>query len=138
MVKLPPKVPGRLPVRGAAPPGPSLAERYPDWFQLGTVALAPGWTDLVERLFADLAAHLTADDRARLQIAAVRERDGLLDIALYQEVPAARALIDQAIAASAGICQSCGAPGKRRRFTGWRATFCTPCRRRWSAMKIGG
>lgn len=132
------KLPRRLPVRGAAPPGPSLAERYPDWFQLGAVALAPGWTDLVERLFAELAAQLNAADRARLQIAALRERDGRLSIDLYQAVPAARALIDEAVAASATVCQHCGAPGKRRRFTGWAATLCPPCRRRLGAMRIGG
>jgi hypothetical protein len=132
------KLPRRLPVRGAAPPGPSLAERYPDWFQLGTVALPPGWAEPVDRLFAELAATLGPEDRGRLQIAALRERDGRLSIETYDEVPAARALIEAAVAASATICQSCGAPGKRRRFTGWTATLCTPCRRRWSAMRIGG
>jgi hypothetical protein len=131
------KLPRRPPVRGAAPPGPSLAETYPDWFQLGAVALAPGWGDLVERLFADLAARLSVDDRARLQVAALRERDGRLSIELYEEVPAARALIDDAVAAAATLCQHCGAPGKRRRFTGWAATLCPPCRRQLGAMRIG-
>ena len=131
------KLPRKLPVRGA-PPAPSLAERHPDWFALGAVALSPGWVALVDRLFADLEAGLDADERARLQVAAVRERDGRLQIELYQDVPAARARIDRAVAEAATICQSCGAPGKRRRFTGWAATLCTPCRRRLGGIRIGG
>jgi hypothetical protein len=132
------RLPRRLPVRGGAPPAPSPAERHPDWFALGAVALPPGWAALADELFAALDASLGPDDRARLQVAALRERAGRLDIALYCDVPAARALIDGAIAESARVCQQCGAPGKHRRFTGWAATLCTPCRRRLGGLRIGG
>ncbi len=67
----------------------------------------------------------------------MRERDGRLQVETYVEVPAARPLIDQAVMASTRICQSCGAPGRRKVFAGWAATLCAACRRRWGAMRIG-
>jgi hypothetical protein len=134
------KLPRRVPVRGGAPAADDpvgLAARYPDWFALGTIAPLPGWSALVDGLFAELAATLDEPDRARLQIAAVRERDGRLQIETYVEVPAARKLIARAITASARICQHCGAPGRRKTFAGWSATLCAACRKRWGAMTIG-
>jgi len=134
------KLPGRIPVRGGTAEEDGLAglpARYPDWFALGTIAPLPGWGPLVVQLFDDLAATLSDDDCARFQVAAVRERDGRLQVETYVEVPAARVLIDQAVAASARLCQSCGAPGRRKKFAGWTATLCAACRKRWGKMTIG-
>ena len=133
------KLPRPIPQRGApqADPLAALTARHPDWFALGTIAPLPGWTALVEQLFAELDATLTGAARAQFQIAAVRERDGRLQIETYVEVPAARGLIDRAVAQSARICQSCGAPARRKVFSGWTATLCAACRRRWGAMTIG-
>jgi hypothetical protein len=127
----------RIPTKGGAPDSP-LPARYPDWFMLGAVQIAPGWHDLVERLFADLDASLSPAERAAFQVAALRERDGRLALETYAPVPAAAALIKQAIKESTRICQNCGAPGRRRSFAGWAATLCAPCRQRLGAMKIGG
>jgi len=135
MVKLPRAIPQRE--ARVADPLAALAARHPDWFALGTIAPLPGWTSLVEQLFAELDASLTGPARAQFQVAAVRERDGRLQVETYQEVPAARALIARAAAQSARICQSCGAPGRRKAFAGWAATLCASCRRRWGAMTIG-
>ena len=132
-----PKVPRRIPHKGGNA-GPSLPARYPQWFMLGAVAVAPGWTDLVDKLFADLAATLSQDERARFQVAALRERDGRLSVETYAPVPTAAKLIKAAVTASSRICQNCGAPGKRRTFAGWAATLCPPCRERLGAMRIGG
>jgi hypothetical protein len=126
----------RIPHKGGAPESP-LPSRYPHWFMLGAVAIAPGWHDLVERLFADLDATLTPAERERFQVAALRERDGRLALETYAPVPAAAALIKQAVRESTRICQNCGAPGKRRTFAGWAATLCAPCRQRLGAMRIG-
>jgi hypothetical protein len=133
------KLPRAIPQRGApaADPLAALMARHPDWFALGTIAPLPGWTALVEQLFAELDATLTGAARAQFQVAAVRERDGRLQVETYQAVPAAHALIAQAAARSARICQSCGAPGRRKAFAGWTATLCAACRRRWGAMTIG-
>lgn len=128
-----------IPQRGAAAADPlaALAARYPDWFALGTITPPPGWRALVERLFTELDAALTGPARAQFQVAAVGERDGRLQVATYVEPPAARALIDRTAAEAARICQSCGAPARRKAFTGWTATLCAACRRRWGAMTIG-
>ena len=132
-----PRIPRRIPHRGA-PEGSALPERYPEWFALGAVAVPPGWTALVDRLFDELAATLDADARAALQVAAVRERAGQLSVETYGAVPAADPLIARAAAEAVRICQNCGAPGKRRRFTGWSATLCAACRQRLGQMRIGG
>ncbi len=132
-----PKVPRRIPRKGGDAGSP-LPARYPQWFMLGAVAVAPGWADLVERLFADLDATLTPVEHANFQVAALRERDGRLSVETYAPVPAAQALIKAAVKASTQICQNCGAPGKRRTFSGWAATLCPPCRQRLGAMRLGG
>lgn len=129
----------KIPLKGrpAPDPGALLAQRHPDWFQLGVVAVPSGWTDLVDKLFDDLAAQLDAEARAAFQVAAVRERAGRLDVQTYAEVPAAQEMIEAACAASTRVCQSCGAGARRREFAGWSATLCARCRKQWSAMKIG-
>ncbi|MEJ0069719.1 MAG: hypothetical protein WDO24_14415 [Pseudomonadota bacterium] len=56
------RIPKRIPQRGADPQadlGMALAARYPTWFALGRVASLPGWTALIEQLFADLDRTLT-------------------------------------------------------------------------------
>ena len=132
-----PRIPRRIPHRGA-PEGSALPERYPAWFALGTLTVLPGWAALVDRLFDDLAATLDDDARARFQVAAVREREGRLSVETYTAVPAADAVIASAAEAAMRICQSCGAPGKHRRFAGWSATLCVACRKRLGKIRIGG
>jgi RNA polymerase-binding transcription factor DksA len=132
-----PRIPRRIPHRGA-PEASALPERYPEWFALGAIAVPPGWTALVARLFDDLAASLDDDARARFQVAAVREREGRLSVETYAPVPAADPVIARAAAAALRICQSCGAPGKHRRFAGWSATLCVACRKRLGKIRIGG
>jgi hypothetical protein len=131
------KLPRRIPHRGG-PDGSALARRYPDWFALGAVAVPAGWVALVERLFAELDATLSAPERTALQVAAVKERGGRLVIELYEAVPAARRLIDDAAKAAARICQNCGAAGRHKSFAGWSATLCADCRKRLGAIRIGG
>jgi len=132
-----PRIPRPIPHRGA-PAVSALAERFPEWFALGAVAVPPGWIALVDRLFDELAATLDAAERARFQVAAVRERDGRLSVETYGALPAADPAIERAADAAMRICQSCGAPGKHRRFAGWSATLCADCRRRLGKIRIGG
>ena len=132
-----PRIPRPIPHRGA-PEVSALAERFPEWFALGAVAVPPGWIALVDRLFDELAATLDAAERARFQVAAVRERDGRLSVETYGALPAADPVIERAADAAMRICQSCGAPGKHRRFAGWSATLCADCRKRLGKIRIGG
>lgn len=132
-----PRIPRRIPHRGA-PEGSGLPERYPDWFMLGAVAVPPGWTALVDRLFDALAQTLDADQRTQFQVAALRERAGRLMVETYAAVPAADALIARAAEEATRVCQNCGAPGKLRRFAGWSATLCGDCRKRLGKIRIGG
>ncbi len=138
-VRKTPRIAKKIPRKGKPAPDPDadLAQRYPDWFALGVVAVPAGWTALVDTLFEDLAAQLGKADRKALQIAAVRERAGQLTVETYKAVPAAQKLIEAAGAASIRVCQSCGAAARRREFSGWSATLCTRCRKQWSAMRIG-
>jgi hypothetical protein len=131
------RIPRRIRHRGSPESG-ALPARYPDWFALGAVAVPAGWDALVDRLFADLDATLSAAERAAFRVAAVKERDGRLSIALYEPVPAAERPIEAAVAAAARICQSCGAPGRHKSFAGWSATLCASCRKRLGAIRIGG
>ena len=135
------RIPRRVRHRGSPggnPDGSALARRYPDWFALGAVAIPAGWVALVEQLFADLDATLSAPERAAFRVAAVKERGGRLTIELYEAVPAARGLIDDAAAAAARICQNCGAAGCHKAFAGWSVTLCAGCRKRLGAIRIGG
>jgi hypothetical protein len=131
------RVPRPIPHRGGAV-GPALPARYPEWFELGVATHPPGWGELVDQLFVDLAATLTEAERAAFRVAAVKERGGRLSVETYAPVPAAEKLIAAAVASSARVCQSCGGPGRRREFAGWAATLCPACRRRLGAMRIGG
>ena len=134
-----PRIAKKIPRKGkpAPDPGADLAQRYPDWFALGVVAVPAGWTALVDTLFQDLAAQLGKADRKAFLVAAVRERAGQLTVETYKPVPAAQEMIEAACAASTRVCQSCGAAARRREFSGWSATLCTRCRKQWSAMRIG-
>jgi hypothetical protein len=97
---------------------------------------AQGWDALVRLLCARLDEILDESEGAHFEIRQIKEKFGrlrlyyVLDGTAEEVAIAIRKAVDQAEAASARICERCGAPASDRRIDGssWIAALCDACR----------
>lgn len=77
-----------------------------------------GWWPLIDKLFNDLF-----DAGWDGKLVDVKEKYGTLNVYLYDYTDELERICDVAERRSAMICETCGAPGKRRP-SGWIKTLC--------------
>jgi hypothetical protein len=90
-------------------------------------ACGPGWHPVVEAFCERLAAAVPPPLLHAPLVLRIRESQGKLRIEVQEAGRYARrvdAFVREAVEASEGTCQQCGAPGLRARRSGWWATLC--------------
>jgi hypothetical protein len=102
---------------------PNLFKEYP---RSGFDA-RPGWVPLLHNLCSLLEDHikrLPEELRGHVYCAQVKEKFGTLRFYMAQETPYVTGAIELAELLSGDVCETCGAPGKRRGGN-WVLTLCT-------------
>lgn len=93
-------------------------------------AVGPGWRPILERLFAKLRSLGWNED-----VAQIKEKWGTLRVYVGEANPEIWDTIHLAEAESGGVCEDCGAVGKRR-HGGWIRTLCDSCSDKFYSTEV--